>query len=90
MANPLILARRTCVCTNRYCRHHQELRATLAPDVAAGRWSCWRCRKQIEPGSAWDLGHDDRDPSLYRGPEHEACNRATNGRAQVPIRHWQL
>ena len=25
---------------------------------------------------AWDLGHDDYDRSIYRGPEHARCNRS--------------
>jgi hypothetical protein len=55
---------------------HQKLRAQLAPYVAAGVVRCWRCGRNIEPDEPWDLGHDDRDRSRYRGPEHRACNRS--------------
>lgn len=65
-----------------YGTSHQRLRARLARDVAAGRAVCARCGQPIVPGSAWDLGHDDTDPSkkTYRGPEHERCNRSAGAR----------
>jgi hypothetical protein len=25
----------------------------------------------------WDLGHDDFDRTIYRGPEHQRCNRSS-------------
>lgn len=59
-----------------YDRAHRRLRAQLAPLVAAGQATCWRCTELIPPGAPWDLGHDDDDPSLYRGPEHQRCSRA--------------
>src|SRR5262245_43062993 len=65
---------------------HQRLRAQWAPLVAAGRVSCARCGKLIEPGAAWDLGHDDHDRRKYRGPEHQSCNRgAPRQRAATPL-----
>jgi hypothetical protein len=48
--------------------------------VEAGGMACWRCGRLIVPGSVWNLGHDDHDRSVYRGPEHERCNLATSGR----------
>lgn len=64
-----------------YNYKHQKLRKQLAPKVATGQVECWRCGELIEPGQAWDLGHDDDDRTRYRGPEHAArCNRAAAGR----------
>lgn len=60
-----------------YDSHHQKLRKREEPRVAAGGVICWRCDFAIVPGTPWDLGHDDNDRSIYRGPEHAACNRAT-------------
>jgi hypothetical protein len=59
-----------------YGNAHQKLRRSFAPFVAAGVVRCWRCDRLIEPGEPWDLGHDDRDRSKYRGPEHRRCNRS--------------
>lgn len=59
---------------------HRRMKAQLRPVVEAGGATCWRCGKPIRPGAAWDLGHDDVDRRVYRGPEHQGCNRATNGR----------
>lgn len=61
---------------------HRKLRARLAPQVNAGLVDCWRCGQRIERGSAWDLGHDDRDRSKYKGPEHVSCNRSHGATAQ--------
>jgi hypothetical protein len=63
-----------------YGAEHQALRKQLAPDVAAGKTTCWRCRLPILPGQPWDLGHDDVDRSLYRGPEHRGHNRSAGAR----------
>jgi hypothetical protein len=60
-----------------YGTHHQQLRASLAPLVATGTVDCWRCGRRIEPTERWDLGHDDEDRRVYRGPEHIACNRGS-------------
>lgn len=59
---------------------HKRLRATWARKVAVGNVDCWRCELRISPFEPWDLGHDDDDRALYRGPEHRACNRSTAGR----------
>lgn len=65
-----------------YGHAHQARRAKWAPKVKAGGVKCWRCRRPIHPNEPWDLGHDDNDRTQYRGPEHQACNRATKGRNQ--------
>jgi hypothetical protein len=90
MTSPPIIARRTCRCVNDYCAHHQALRAHLAPIVAAGRATCWRCTERIAPGQPWDLGHDDDDRTIYRGIECRPCNRATSGRRKQRERRWIL
>jgi hypothetical protein len=66
-----------------YGTRHQRLRRDWARRVAAGEVWCARCGNFIEPGTPWDLGHDDRDRTIYTGPEHAACNRATAGRRRV-------
>ena len=58
-----------------YGAQHQRIRAALTPIVNAGDATCWRCGRTIVPGTPWDVGHDDEDRSLYRGPEHTTCNR---------------
>ncbi len=74
---------------------HQQIRARLAPEVATGTVRCARgadCLRGegglgglILPDEAWDLGHDDHDPSRYAGPEHVACNRSTAGRRETYV-----
>lgn len=63
-----------------YGADHQTVRAQVAPMVEAGAATCWRCGDPIDPDGPWDLGHDDHDRSIYRGPEHPGCNRATSSR----------
>lgn len=65
-----------------YNSDHDRTRRALAPLVATGRATCWRCGLPIHPGEPWDLGHDDHDRSITRGPEHAStCNRSAAGRA---------
>lgn len=64
-----------------YDAGHDRTRAEWAPLVATGTVRCWRCRKLISADAAWDLGHDDKDRSKHRGPEHVTCNRSAGGRA---------
>jgi len=66
-----------------YGQRHRLLREQWKPKVEAGKVNCWRCSCAIEPGSEWDLGHDDNDRSQYRGPEHQGCNRATASRKAI-------
>jgi hypothetical protein len=64
---------------------YRRERKRIAPQVATGTVRCWRCGKLIAAGASWDLGHDDRDRSIIRGPEHSACNRAVM--SHRPPRH---
>jgi hypothetical protein len=75
---------------DRYGWPHRRLRRAWARVVAAGDAFCARCGKWIEPGTPWDLGHDDFDPSRYTGPEHARCNRATarHAKERVWSRRW--
>jgi hypothetical protein len=84
-----VVARRTCTCVKRYCRHHQRLRATWLPVIARGDGRCWRCSQPIAPDQPWDLGHADDDPNVYRGPECTDCNRSTSTRRKNE-RRWEL
>ena len=59
---------------------YRALRARLRRLVDAGGVVCVRCGELIEPGSPFDVGHDDLAPDVVRGPEHRKCNRATSGR----------
>lgn len=61
-----------------YGSTHKRNREREDRRVQRGGVICWRCGEPIEPGTAWDLGHDDRDRTIYRGPEHASCNRATS------------
>ena len=60
-----------------YGGKHQALRKRVAVLVASGAAVCWRCSRPILPWMAWDLGHDDYDRNIYRGPEHRRCNRSS-------------
>jgi hypothetical protein len=66
-----------------YGHMHQQLRKRWALEVATGQVPCARCGELIRPDEPWDLGHDDHDRSKYTGPEHRACNRATNKRRRT-------
>ena len=66
---------------------HRKMRKEFAPLVAAGLVNCARCGELIEPGTPWDLGHSDRDPGAYSGPEHAYCNRTTPPRCSTS-RQW--
>lgn len=61
-----------------YGAEHQALRRAVAPYVPGT--VCWRCGRPILAGQPWDLGHDDDNPALYRGPEHARCSRQAGAR----------
>lgn len=63
-----------------YDHAHRMFRKAFIPEHQAGTLICWRCREVIPPDEPFDLGHDDNDRTIYRGAEHQRCNRATNGR----------
>lgn len=64
-----------------YDHAHRSLRKAFIPEHQAGTLICWRCREIIRPDEAFDLGHDDEDRTIYRGPEHaNRCNRSAAGR----------
>lgn len=64
-----------------YDQAHRARRAAWVTHVSRGLVTCWRCGQPIEAGSAWDLGHDDHDRTITRGPEHATCNRSAAGRS---------
>jgi hypothetical protein len=70
--------------SDRYDAHHQWKRKRwkrqLMIEWAWGRpgYPCARCRKPIERGQRWDLGHPDGE--VLGGPEHASCNRSAGAR----------
>ena len=64
----------------RYGPEYRKVRAQWAPMVAQGQVTCWRCGEFIPVGAAWDLGHDDGNAGVIRGPEHARCNRGAAAR----------
>ena len=67
-----------------YDAKHEAERKRWLPIVATGGVKCWRCQAPIDPDQPWDLGHDDTDRTIYRGPECLRCNRATSPRRISP------
>jgi hypothetical protein len=70
-----------------YGSRHQALRRGWARKIAAGGVACARCGLLIALGEPWDLEHDDFDRTIYTGPEHRRCNRATS-RKRHTSRRW--
>jgi len=70
-----------------YGWRHQNLRRRVKLEVVR-RAVCPRCGLPIDPGEPWDLGHDDHDRTIYAGPEHRRCNRATASRRRRTSRRW--
>jgi hypothetical protein len=59
-----------------YDAAYDRTRARYKLVVDAGRATCWRCGRWIDPRTEWHLGHDDHDRRIIRGPEHARCNLA--------------
>ncbi|MGE2733834.1 hypothetical protein [Mycolicibacterium vaccae] len=73
-----------------YGTRHQRLREQLKPIVKSGQAICWRCEQPIGPEQPFDLGHDDDDRTIYRGPEHalkDDCAAGGNRAAGARKRH---
>jgi hypothetical protein len=62
-----------------YGAKHKAERKRWEPQVNAGLVNCWRCGWLIAPGQPWDLGHDDYDRSVWRGPEHRHSRHCPAG-----------
>lgn len=91
------MPKRTTTTKAGYGSTHQKIRRRWQDRIdSEGGITCWRwaegvpasphCARFIPPRqpSAWHLGHDDWDRSVYRGPECVRCNLAaaaakTNG-----------
>lgn len=70
-----------------YGPRHLRRRREFARRIERGELIvCPRCECPIGPDQAWDLGHDDRDPTWTR-PEHRTCNRAA-ANALKTSRDW--
>lgn len=69
-----------------YDHAHRTRAEAYRAQVRAGHpIRCWRCGQLITNPDDLDLGHDDNDRSVTRGPEHaRACNRAEAGRRAHP------
>ncbi len=69
-----------------YDHTHRTTRADYQRRMNAGeRFTCWRCGKPVDPRD-WQLGHDDVDRSVTRGPEHTSgCNLRAAGQAGASV-----
>ena len=58
-----------------YTAAHDRRRKSWEPRVKAGGVVCGRCGRLIEPGTPWDLSHDQDDKRNTPVPWHRRCNR---------------
>jgi hypothetical protein len=73
----------------KYGWRHQQARERVKRQVNAGLATCARCGKPIIPGTSWDLGHSDTDPTRYHGAEHRRCNRGHRpAKQRQPAAPW--
>lgn len=62
-----------------YGPDHIRLRKQWQHRIDTGEHvTCWRCGKPIT-GTGWQLGHDDHDRTITRGPECATCNLRAAG-----------
>lgn len=64
-----------------YGKTFVQTRAWWKPRVEAGIVDCWRCGVRLQPSEPFDLGHDDDNREIIRGPEHPRCNRSAAGKS---------
>jgi hypothetical protein len=58
----------------------QSTRRMWTQRIANGGVNCGRCGQPITSADLWDLGHDDDDRWIIRGPECQFCNRSAAGK----------
>jgi hypothetical protein len=70
-----------------YDAEYDAVRRDWERRIAAGELVlCWRCLEEhgtetvLTTATPWDLGHDDHDRTIIRGPECRGPNRATSSR----------
>lgn len=66
--------------------HQRERQRLLTLQAAGTTLTCWRCGGPITPGQPWDLGHDDHDRTITRGPEHRHPTGRCPGNRAAPRR----
>lgn len=66
-----------------YDRNYDRLKRLYQCDMNNGvHYLCWRCDRRIDPAD-WHLGHDDKDRTVIKGPEHPLCNLRAAGRKRM-------
>jgi hypothetical protein len=70
-----------------YDVHYRRRREDAKLVVESGDAVCARCGLPIAPSQKWDLGHDDLDRSIIRGPEHRLAADCPAGGNRATSRH---